>query len=66
MTKQELEKMYKGKTIKILRMEGFEEDNRHYAGKTGVVNYADDAMGLHGTWGGLAVLADVDEFTIVE
>lgn len=37
---------------------------QNYNGKTGEIEYIDDAGQLHGTWGGLAVLPDVDEFEI--
>lgn len=38
---------------------------QNYNGKTGEMEYIDDAGQLHGTWGGLAVLPDVDEFEII-
>ena len=37
-----------------------------YNGKEGVVTLIDDAGQLHGTWGGLAVIPEEDEFTVIE
>lgn len=50
-----------GDHIKIINMEG----EPQYAGKEGVVDYIDDIGQLHGTWGGCALIPDVDEFTKV-
>lgn len=36
-----------------------------YTGKTGVVNYVDDAGQLHGTWGGCAIQPENDTFRII-
>lgn len=41
------------------------EGEPQYAGKEGVVDYIDDIGQLHGTWGGCALIPDVDEFTKV-
>ena len=51
-----------GDTIKIVCMIG-EPD---YDGTIGVVDYIDDAGQLHGTWGSLAVIPDLDIFEIIE
>ena len=51
-----------GKKIKIINMLG--EPN--YAGKEGIVTYIDDIGQIHGTWGGLAILPEVDTFEIIE
>lgn len=51
-----------GETIKILEMVG----EPQYTGKTGVVNYVDDAGQLHGTWGGCAIQPENDTFRIIE
>ena len=51
-----------GKKIKIINMFG-EPD---YAGKEGIVTYIDDIGQIHGTWGGLAILPEVDTFEIIE
>ena len=51
-----------GDKIKIIYMKG--EPN--YAGKEGVIKTIDDFGQLHGTWGGLAVLPDMDEFEVIE
>lgn len=50
----------KGDKILILEMSG----EPSYSGKTGVVTHIDDAGQIHGTWGGLALLPDVDIFLI--
>lgn len=51
-----------GDRIRINHLEG--EDNR-YDGKEGIVTRIDDMGQLHGTWGGLAVIPDEDEYTII-
>jgi hypothetical protein len=51
-----------GKRIRIIHMEG----EVGYDGREGVVEYADSMGQLHGTWGGLAVQPENDEFEIVE
>ena len=51
-----------GKTIRIDWMDG----EPQYAGKTGVVEFVDDAGQMHGTWGGCAVIPGTDGFTVIE
>ena len=51
-----------GDTIKIIHM----KDEPGYDGTIGVVDLIDDAGQLHGTWGGLAVIPDLDEFEVIE
>ena len=51
-----------GDTIRITYMKG--EPN--YAGKEGVVKTIDDFGQLFGTWGGLAVIPDMDDFEVIE
>lgn len=60
--KQQLENTYLNKTIRIKCLSG--EDD-HYAGKEGKVISIDDMGQLHGTWGGLAVIPEVDDFEII-
>ena len=50
-----------GKRIRIDSMEG----EVGYDGKEGVVNYCDSMGQLHGTWGHLAIMPEVDKFEIV-
>lgn len=52
----------KGDKILILEMSG----EPSYRGKTGVVTHIDDAGQLHGSWGGLAVIPEIDNFEIVK
>ena len=54
-----------GDKIKILRLCG-EPIDRSYYGKEGIIKYIDDLGQFHGTWGGLAIDPDVDEFIIIE
>ena len=49
-----------GDRITITNMEG----EPRYAGKSGVVTHIDDLGQLHGTWGGCAVIPNVDEFEV--
>lgn len=51
-----------GDTIKIIHLKG--KDNR-YDGKTGKVELIDGIGQLHGTWGGLAVIPEEDEFIVI-
>ena len=49
-----------GDLIRIIYMDG--EPN--YTGKEGVITHIDDMGQLHGTWGGLAVVPNIDEIEI--
>lgn len=51
-----------GTKILIVEMQG----EPSYSGVVGVVKSIDDAGQLHGTWGGLALLPDVDNFVVVK
>lgn len=57
-----LKDQYLGKIVRILNMNG--EPN--YTGRTGMVDHVDDIGQLHGTWGGLAIIPEEDEFEIVD
>ena len=50
-----------GDTIIIDKMEG-EPD---YNGRVGTITHIDDFGQLHGSWGGCAVIPQVDEFRIL-
>ena len=50
-----------GDTIRINYM----KDEPQYAGKEGIIRTIDDFGQLHGSWGGLAVVPDIDEFEII-
>lgn len=51
-----------GDKIRIIYMDG----EPRYRGKEGIVKYIDDAGQIHGTWGGCALLPDVDDFVIIQ
>ncbi len=51
-----------GDTIRINYM----KDEPQYAGKEGIITHIDDFLQLHGTWGSLAVIQDMDDFTIIK
>jgi hypothetical protein len=51
-----------GDKIKIISM----SEEPHYTGKIGIVTKIDDAKQIHGTWGGLALLEEIDKFEILE
>lgn len=51
-----------GDKIKIIKMEG--EDD--YTGKEGVVTSIDDSGLIHGTWGGCAIIGDIDFFEVAK
>lgn len=42
------------------------EENGLYDGREGTVEFVDGIGQLHGTWGGLAVIPDVDEFVVID
>lgn len=48
--------------IKIINMVG--EPN--YNGIEGIITSIDDANQLHGTWGGCALISDLDNFIIIK
>lgn len=47
-----------GMRIRIVEMD--DDYRAGYEGKEGVVTFIDDLGQLHGTWGGLAVIPEVD------
>ena len=51
-----------GDKIRIIHMDG----EPQYTGKVGVVEHIDDIGQLHGTWGGCALIPELDEFEKVE
>lgn len=51
-----------GDTIRINYM----KDEPQYTGREGVIRIIDDWGQLHGSWGGLAVVPDMDEFEIIK
>ena len=58
-----------GDTIQIVRMNdsnGKDLQARAYNGRTGEVTHIDGIGQLHGTWGGLAVIPEEDEFRIIK
>lgn len=52
-----------GDTIRILRLD--DPYSIDYSGRVGAVLYIDGMGQLHGTWGGLAVIPEEDEFEII-
>ena len=51
-----------GDTIKIISM----KDEPRYTNRVGVVTHIDDAGQIHGTWGGCAVIPEVDTYEIIK
>ena len=51
-----------GDKIRIIEMKG----EPQYSGKEGHVMFIDDIGQIHGTWGGCALIPDVDKFEKVE
>lgn len=52
-----------GQKIHIIHLKG--EDTR-YDGKEGTIEHIDGIGQLHGTWGGLAVIPEEDNFYVME
>lgn len=51
-----------GTKIRIIHLKG---EDSHYDGAEGTVTYIDGLGQLHGTWGGLAIIPEEDEFEVV-
>ena len=51
-----------GDTIKILQMQG----EPQYEGKEGVIQHIDALGQLHGTWGGCAVIPEIDKYEVID
>lgn len=58
------EKAKVGDIIKIVSLDDPYENT--YPGRIGKVEHIDGAGQLHGTWGGLAVIPEVDSYTIIK
>ena len=56
-----MEKVRIGDTIKIIKMDG----EPQYTNCEGVVTHIDDAGQIHGTWGGCAIVPEIDDFIIL-
>lgn len=57
-----------GDKIRIVRLDdcgGTDWQARKYEGRIGVVQHIDSIGQLHGTWGGLAVNPEIDDFEII-
>ena len=52
-----------GTVIRIIHLEG---ENSDYDGRQGAVDRIDDMGNLHGTWGGLAIIPEKDEFDVIK
>lgn len=52
-----------GDEIRIYHLKG---EDSHYDGVTGVVEHIDSLGQLHGTWGGLAVIPEEDDFEVLK
>lgn len=50
-----------GDWVRIIYMDG----EPRYTGKEGVITHIDSMGQLHGTWGGCALIPDVDEYEVV-
>jgi hypothetical protein len=58
------EKAKEGDVIRIIELD--DPYDKTYPGRTGTVTWIDDAGQLHGTWGGLAVIPEVDLYEIIK
>ena len=57
-----MDKVKIGDKIKIIKM----ECEPQYTNREGVVTHIDDAGQVHGTWGGCALIPEVDTFQIIQ
>lgn len=51
-----------GKIVKIIRLK--DETDESYIGRSGVIESIDCIGQLHGTWGGLAIIPELDNFLV--
>lgn len=51
-----------GDKLRIICMSG--EEN--YTNREGFVKYIDDAGQIHGTWGGCALIPELDEYEVIK
>ena len=56
-----MDKIKIGDKIKITNMEG----EPQYTNREGVVTHIDDAGQIHGTWGGCAIIPEVDTYILL-
>ena len=42
------------------------KDEPQYTNRTGTITRIDDAGQIHGTWGGCAVIPDIDKYIILK
>lgn len=57
-----MEKVKIGDLIEIIEMSG----ELNYNGKIGFVTKFDDMGNIHGTWGGCAVIPNIDKFKVLK
>ena len=57
-----MEKINIGDKLKIINMVG----ESQYTNKEGIVTHIDDIGQIHGTWGGCAIILDIDSFEVLE
>ncbi|MFH5880896.1 DUF4314 domain-containing protein [Liberiplasma polymorphum] len=50
-----------GDRIKIVYM----KDDEHYNDREGIIEFIDSKNQLHGTWGSLAVIPEVDTYKVI-
>ena len=56
-----MDKVKVGDKIKIINM----KDEPQYTDREGVVTHIDDAGQIHGTWGGCAIIPEIDTYVIL-
>ena len=52
-----------GTKIRFIHLQG---ENELYDGREGIVEHIDSIVQLWGTWGGLAIIPDVDDIEILK
>ena len=50
-----------GDKIRIIQMDG----EPQHSGKVGVVEHIDDIGQIHGSWGGCALIPEIDKYEII-
>lgn len=53
-----------GDKIRISYLQG--DLNDRYSGREGVIEYIDDIGQLHGSWGSLAIIPELDKYELIK
>ena len=52
-----------GERIRIIHLKG---EDSNYDGKMGTIEYIDSLGQLHGSWGGVAIIPQMDDYYVIK